>query len=45
LAWSNCPLKKAINDALRFLPGVIASLVFILAVAQNLGLDLRDHDL
>jgi hypothetical protein len=31
-------LKKAINNALRF----VASLVFILAVAQDLGLDLKE---
>jgi hypothetical protein len=33
---------EAIGDALRLLPGVVASLVFILAVAQNLGLDLKE---
>jgi hypothetical protein len=41
LAWSNCSLENAIGDTLRFLPGVVASLVFIPAVAQNLGLNLN----
>ena len=38
----SCSLEKAIGDALRFLPGVVAGPVFILAVARDLGLDLKD---